>query len=75
MHYATKNLAQDEIVAYQIQIFFSEIIDHLNSAKNVNEELVSEINDSLNNFQITEKFSTHIKLQEPEVKLIDFDNF
>ena len=67
MHYAVKNLAADEIVTYQIQIFFSEVVDHLNNTKNVERDIVNDINDSVNSFQISEKFANFIKLQEPNV--------
>ena len=67
MHYAIKNLSAEDLVTYQIQIFFSEIIDHMNLDKNANKEIINEINDSANSFQITDKFLSQIKLNEPKV--------
>ena len=69
MHYAVKNLAADEIITYQIQIFFSEVVDHLSGSIGVNKEIVSEINDCINLFQISEKMAGFYKLQEPGVNL------
>lgn len=68
MHYSIKNLSVEDLVTYQIQIFFSEIIDHMNLDKIANKEIINEINDSVNSFQITEKLLPLIKLCEPKVK-------
>ena len=68
LYYATKNLISEEIVTYQIQIFFSEIVDQLNLVKNIEKEIVDEINDSVNSFHVTEKLLNTIKLHEPTVK-------
>lgn len=68
MHYAVKNLSPEEITTIQIQIFFAEIIDQLNAAKSgVQKEIISEINDGINSFQISEKLEQQIKLQKPNV--------
>lgn len=70
LYYTTKNLIQEEIVTYQIQIFFSEILDQLNVVKNIEKEIINEINDSVNSFHVTEKLLNTIKLHEPNVKFL-----
>lgn len=67
LHYIIKNLVQEEVITYQIQIFFSEIIDLLNLQKSCNKQIISEINEAINNFHLSEKYMSSINLKQPEV--------